>query len=131
MKADHIVEALTGDSGWKDMIPQVNSSDFPTQWVPSAYECSIIDAQAKEIEKLRGQLPRWIQVEERLPENGVPVLINYIGSNDGKYHPDGTAVWTDHGCFWWEGSLEDCDTEVAVPITHWMPLPEPPEVENA
>ena len=56
MKADHIVEALTGDSGWQDMIPQVNSSDFPTQWVPSAYECSIIDAQAKEIEKLRGHL---------------------------------------------------------------------------
>lgn len=129
MKADHIVEALTGDSGWKDMIPQVNSSDFPTQWVPSAYECSIIDAQAKEIENLRGQVPRWIPVEERLPENGVPVLINYIGSNDEKYHPDGTAVWTDYGCFWWEGSLEDCDTEVAVPITHWMPLPEPPEVK--
>ena len=56
MKADHIVEALTGDSEWKDMIPQVDSSDFPTQWVPSAYECSIIDAQAKEIEKLRGHL---------------------------------------------------------------------------
>lgn len=105
-----------------------------------------IEAQAKEIEKLRGQNKqlreaaalvtkesaellerRWIPVEERLPENGVPVLINYIASDDGKYHPDGTAVWTDYGCFWWEGSLEDCDTEVAVPITHWMPLPEPPE----
>ena len=73
---------------------------------------------------------RWIPVEERLPENGVPVLINYIASDDGKYHPDGTAVWTDYGCFWWEGSLEDCDTEVAVPITHWMPLPEPPEEER-
>ena len=72
---------------------------------------------------------RWIPVTERLPENGVPVLINYIASDDGKYHPDGTAVWTDYGCFWWEGSLEDCDTEVAVPITHWMPLPEPPEVK--
>ena len=56
MKADHIVEALTGDSGWKDMIPQVDSSDFPTQRIPSALECSIIDAQAKEIEKLRAQL---------------------------------------------------------------------------
>lgn len=88
-----------------------------------------IEAQAKEIEKLWGQVPHWIPVEERLPENGVPVLINYIASDDGKYHPDGTAVWTDYGCFWWEGSLEDCDTEVAVPITHWMPLPEPPEVE--
>lgn len=88
-----------------------------------------IAALQQEIEKLRGQVPRWIPVEERLPENGVPVLINYIASDDGKYHPDGTAVWTDYGCFWWEGSLEDCDTEVAVPITHWMPLPEPPEVK--
>lgn len=86
-----------------------------------------IAALQQEIEKLRGQLPRWIPVKERLPENGVPALINYIGNDDGKYHPDGTAAWTDHGCFWWEGSLEDCDTEVAVPITHWMPLPEPPE----
>ena len=74
--------------------------------------------------------PRWVPVTERLPENGVPVLVNYIGSNDGKYHPDATAVWTDHGCFWWEGSLEDCDAEVAVPITHWMPLPEAPEEET-
>jgi hypothetical protein len=108
-----------------------------------------IAALQQEIETLRGQNEqlreaaalvtkesaellerRWIPVEERLPENGVPVLINYIASNDRKYHPDGTAVWTDYGCFWWEGSLEDCDTEVAVPITHWIPLPEPPkEVE--
>lgn len=65
MKSDHIVEALTGDSGWRNMVPQVDSSDFPTQWVPSAYECSIIEAQAKEIEKLRAQAStvvhgRWI-----------------------------------------------------------------------
>ena len=86
-----------------------------------------IAALQQEIETLRGQVPRWIPVTERLPENGVPALINYIGNDGGKYHPDGTAAWTDHGCFWWEGSLEDCDTEVAVPITHWMPLPEPPK----
>ena len=64
MKADHIVEALTGDRGWKHMIPQVDSSDFPTQWVPSAYECSIIDAQAKEIEKLRAQLRHLEELAE-------------------------------------------------------------------
>lgn len=33
-----------------------------------------IEAQAKEIEKLRGQVPHWIPVEERLPENFRKVL---------------------------------------------------------
>ena len=69
---------------------------------------------------------RWIYVTERLPEEGVPVLINYIGT-DGEVYADGVAVWTECGCFWWEGSLADCEEDVAVPITHWMPLPEPPE----
>lgn len=129
MKADHIVEALTGDSEWKDMIPQVDSSDFPTQWVPSAYECSIIDAQAKEIEKLRAKLPRWIPVAERLPENGVRVLAfnmraknKYIGIWTREKDPgDGNDCWFD-SAGWWYAFDE---------ITHWMPLPEPPEVELA
>lgn len=125
MKADHIVEALTGDSGWKDMIPQVNSSDFPTQWVPSAYECSIINAQAKEIEKLRGQLPRWIPVEERLPETeswGASKVVLGIVQNESGYPPPnpcfcvylGNQQWTIRGRM--------------ATITHWMPLPETPEV---
>lgn len=58
MRDTDLVSAITGNtggSGWRQMLPQVDSSDFPTQWMPSALECSIIDAQAKEIEKLRGQ----------------------------------------------------------------------------
>ena len=72
---------------------------------------------------------RWIPVTERLPEEGVPVLINYIGT-DGEAYADGVAVWTECGCFCWGGSLADCEEDVAVPITHWMPLPEAPEVER-
>ena len=126
MRDTNLVNALREHAEWA----QANEWETPiTLGDDLAEAADLIEAQAKEIEKLRGQVPRWIPVEERLPENGVPVLINYIASDDGKYHPDGTAVWTDYGCFWWEGSLEDCDTEVAVPITHWMPLPEPPEVE--
>lgn len=90
----------------------------------------LIEQQDARIAGLKAKVPRWIPVEERLPENGVPVLVNYIGNNYGKYHPDAIAVWTDYGCFWWEGSLEDCDTEVAMPITHWMPLPGWPEEET-
>ena len=91
--------------------------------------CAIMSTAADRLDELSQRVPQWIPVTERLPENGVPVLANYIG-NDNKYHPDGTVVWTDWGCFWWEGSLNDCDIEVAVPITHWMPLPEPPEDEQ-
>lgn len=144
MKADHIVEALTGDSGWKDMIPQVNSSDFPTQWVPSAYECSIIDAQAKEIEKLRGQNEqlreaaalvtkesaellerRWIPVEERLPEDRSDVLVvaywhERWGAYMGWCAPE-RAAWSVHVGI---GDRSD------IAVTHWMPLPEPPEEER-
>lgn len=124
MKADHIVEALTGDSGWKDMIPQVNSSDFPTQWVPSAYECSIIDAQAKEIEKLRGQLPRWIPVTERLPENPVKKVLVFVPHTHGNIVDAGRYLgadgWVLEGWYLTQNA-----------VTHWMPLPEPPEVENA
>lgn len=90
----------------------------------------LIEQQAARIAELEAKVPRWIPVTERLPENGVPVLVNYIGNNYGKYHPDAIAVWTDYGCFWWEGSLEDCYVEVAMPITHWMPLPGWPEEET-
>lgn len=99
----------------------------------------VLDAAADLIEKLidrcaryaeeiavAQERTRWIPVMERLPEVGVPVLINYIGT-DGEVYADGVAVWTECGCFWWEGSLADCEEEVAVPITHWMPLPAPPE----
>lgn len=146
MRDTNLVNALREHAEWA----QANEWETPiTLGDDLAEAADRIEAQAKEIEKLRGQNEqlreaaalvakesaellerRWIPVEERLPENGVPVLINYIASDDGKYHPDGTAVWTDYGCFWWEGSLEDCDTEVAVPITHWMPLPEPPKEER-
>lgn len=126
MKDQELVNAITGktgDSGYRDMVPQVDSSDFPTQWMPSALEGSIIDAQAKEIEKLRGQVPRWIPVEERLPEvwrnDATAELVNYMiyspdfGVDIGNYHAKAKK---------WLCMALPCT------VTHWMPLPEPPEV---
>ena len=123
MKADHIVEALTGDSGWKDMIPQVDSSDFPTQWVPSAYECSIIDAQAKEIEKLRGQ-NRQLMLER-----------NYVMSIIADVRKAG-KTWMCQYCAHCKGivsGMADCDSKklCVMPYSQFeLKRPEPPEVEN-
>lgn len=58
---------------------------------------------------------RWIPVTERLPDQCMDILVGY---RDGHILM-GTAMCDD----WIEEDLEDGK------ITHWMPLPEGPEVE--
>lgn len=83
-----------------------------------------IAALQREIEKLRGQLPRWIPVTERLPEDRSDVLVvAYWHERWGVYMgwcaPERVA-WSVHIGI---GDRSD------IAVTHWMPLPEPPEVE--
>ena len=103
-----------------------------------------IAALQQEIEKLRGQNEqlreaaalvakesaellerRWIPVEERLPETeswGASKVVLGIVQNESGYPPPnpcfcvylGNQQWTIRGRM--------------ATITHWMPLPEPPEV---
>ncbi len=105
-----------------------------------------IEAQAKEIEKLRGQNKqlreaaalvakesaellerRWIPVAERLPELknwGASKLVLGIVQNESGFPPPnpcfcvylGNQQWTIRGRM--------------ATITHWMPLPEPPKEER-
>jgi hypothetical protein len=63
-------------------------------------------------------LPRWIPVDERLPEDGQRVLaVTRVGgiTEVGEFAFNSRGEWfsTDYGS--WNAS-------------HWMPLPEPPEV---
>ena len=62
-------------------------------------------------------LPRWISVEERLPEEDVNVLVRTKhGMHVAGLDEDG--LWNaSHGDSW----------QFPEP-THWMPLPSPPEV---
>ena len=117
-----------------------------------------ISALQQEIEKLRAQLPRWIPVAERMPENAEAVLVRGYAVNSHKYKATFKGRWIaahsmladDFGADsdmdleydeaedeyyvpegWFE-RIENWDdyTDIAVcdfTITHWMPLPEPPE----
>ena len=65
----------------------------------------------------------WISVEERLPEDRYWVLVwhtGYATPKKAKYKDDipGLPIF-----------LLDGDNGLDGDITHWMPLPEPPEVE--
>lgn len=71
MRDINLVNALREHAEWAEANEWETPITLSDDLVKAADR---IEAQAKEIEKLRGQLPRWIPVEEHLPENGVPVL---------------------------------------------------------
>lgn len=67
-------------------------------------------------------MSEWISVKDRLPEEREDVLIrvkcaNYFNIEQGYYK--GNNEWVNCWC-----SIRN---EGLYPVTHWMPLPEPPK----
>ena len=122
MNDQDLVNALREHAGWA----QANEWETPITMGDDLTEAADrIEAQAKEIEKLRGQLPRWIPVTERLPEDRSDVLVvAYWHERWGVYMgwcaPE-RAAWSVHIGI---GDRSD------IAVTHWMPLPEPLKEET-
>lgn len=85
----------------------------------------LIERLTAENAALREKVPRWISVEDRLPEvwknEENDVLVNYMiyapefGADIGNYHAEAKR---------WLCMAIPCT------VTHWMPLPEAPEAHN-
>lgn len=104
--------------------------------------------------KLIEEKPCWIPVTERLPENGVHVLLSckcgsgayvcdgfhtekystptqFYEDIDADYNEDTDEYYFPEG--WWEvvKNWDDYScVAIEVTVTHWMPLPEPPKEES-
>lgn len=67
-------------------------------------------------------LPRWIPVSERLPDDDLEMVLLTDGEwvTFGRQSGDGWYV---------EESAEALGPRELSRFTHWMPLPEPPEVK--
>lgn len=74
-----------------------------------------------EIDRLNAER-RWIPVSERLPEDNIEVLI-FDGTDIFlACHQSRVPQWSGDGAYYHGGWY--------YMITHWMPLPEPPESEG-
>lgn len=89
----------------------------------------------------------WIPVDEKLPEECVPVNIVWINRNPETYYSkikdvpfSSTGVYYNGNWYWYSSTCVDylaeygkCEWDLvdkAVDITHWQPLPEPPYMED-
>lgn len=91
----------------------------------------------------------WIDVNDRLPEESTstPVNIVWKNTNPATYYADiknkpfvGTAYYFNGKWWWFSCTCEDYLQEYGesytdrfdygIVVTHWIPIPEPPEVEE-
>lgn len=73
----------------------------------------------KRIQELEAQVPKWISVEDRLPDKMDPVLIlTSYGKIATAYFGYGSEP--DHGWVDWMRQEHTYGS-----VTHWMPLPQP------
>ena len=119
-------QCVCGDRDQDYGSPEKSFEMIADLWEP--YLRQKCEAQAKEIEKLRGQLPRWIPVEERLPENFRKVLCwgEYFryGDFNGMF-VNYALGYQNNGI--WGGEVANGTNARALA---WMPLPEPPKEER-
>ena len=119
MEIEKLIEKLR-DAGWTN--PGLTDKQS-LEW-----DAAIALEQLRdESEKLKAQVPRWISVEERLPEEGKRCLlytpcdgilcVGYYAGKDEWQHRHKWRLVT---------AMRSTQT-LTKKVTYWMPLPAPPD----
>lgn len=126
--------ALARQQAIEECAKAVNVLAHDPQWTGKTAMLSNIAASIRALPVDSPNLARqqqWIPVSEKLPEHTNTVLISHDFRTEGVLcrHCNGSFVWI----AWWDGKnwrrsdgLSD-DPVLHANITHWQPLPNPPQ----
>ena len=135
MRDTNLVNALREHAEWARAneweTPITLGDDLVAAADRLANQNAHIAALQQEIERLRGQLPRWIPVAERLPENQgwYHVAIRDEKMKRIAVELDSYAIETAKNFGHEIGFCKDGRWDGREKVIAWMPLPEPPEVK--
>ena len=104
-----------------EACPRVCPEDYQKMVEKYSRACQERD-RANELLQKGQEKHRWIPVTERLPEDREDVMVSVV--SDGKAMI-GTGWYVVEKGRWYVRCITTC--EQCPDITHWMPLPEPPE----
>lgn len=102
-------------------MPHMESASAAAEW--NMRMGLLSEALSLGIAALREQESKWISVEERLPEYGKYVL---VADERNRFIGLFSLEKTEENYVFWRG-MRNWTMDV-IAITHWMPLPQPPEV---
>ena len=108
-------------------IPQVNHAQAAVDGLDYVFGCAAdhLIANGVTFAKDNNAPSKWIPVTERLPEYKTKVLTRSKMGTNGHFFYIAELWFLDNRLAW--VSNEDIEPLDIAEITHWMPLPEPPE----
>lgn len=98
-------------------------------------EKDILKDAADAIEELLAAVPKWISVEERLPEDqgddaraarGGDYIHKVLAASVTPNYTVMDTAYLENG-IWSLSQYTSWKQIIGAPVTHWMPLPEPPK----
>ena len=119
-----ITNCLQKHSSWNQLLTKAQQLESTISQVSKAL-CGKEKATLKELlqaaDQLKTRALRWISVEERLPEDYEDVVIIMREGASSWYR----VAYREYGGWSFGGGRRvNCE------VTHWMPLPEPPEEDE-
>lgn len=116
MTREEVIKLLQEELERCQRAPELNGCEMKPEWQRTMDVCSIAIEAIREQEQRR-----WIPVTERLPEEFISVIVSIPSE-----HPLPTVkeAYMANGCWVTKMAIFPSND-----ITHWMPMPEPPNEE--